>query len=84
MHGKFLVNMEKALNLCKLFWERPHSHNFYQNILLSLLYFIIAAINLFSSVQFSHVWLFATPWTASRQASLSITNSQGLLKLMFI
>ena len=55
MHDKFLVNMEKALNLCKLFWERPHSHNFYQNILLSLLYFIIAAINLFSSVQFSSV-----------------------------
>ena len=32
----------------------------------------------------SHVWLFATPWTAARQASLSITNSQGLLKLMSI
>ena len=34
--------------------------------------------------QFSHVWLFATPWTATRQASLSITNSWSLLKLMFI
>ena len=29
-------------------------------------------------------WLFATPWTAARQASLSITNSQSLLKLMSI
>ena len=30
----------------------------------------------FSSVQsLSHVWLFATPWTAAHQASLSITNS---------
>ena len=39
----------------------------------------------FSSVQLlSHVRLFATPWTASRQASLSITNSQSLLKLMSI
>ena len=39
----------------------------------------------FSSVQsFSHVHLFATPWTAARQASLSITNSQSLLKLMSI
>ena len=39
----------------------------------------------FHSVQLlSHVWLFATPWTAARQASLSITNSQSLLKLMFI
>ena len=39
----------------------------------------------FSSVQMlSHVQLFATPWTAARQASLSITNSQSLLKLMSI
>ena len=39
----------------------------------------------FSSVELpSHVWLFATPWTAARQASLSITNSQSLLKLMSI
>ena len=40
---------------------------------------------LISSVQsLSHVWLFATPWTAARQASLAITNSQSLLKLMSI
>ena len=32
----------------------------------------------------SCVQLFATPWTAARQASLSITNSQSLLKLMSI
>ena len=39
----------------------------------------------FSSVQLlSHVWLFATPWTAARQASLSITNSLSLPKLMSI
>ena len=38
-----------------------------------------------SSVQLlSHFQLFATPWTAARQASLSITNSRSLLKLMFI
>ena len=37
---------------------------------------------MFSSVQFSHVRLFATPWTAARQAFLSFTNSQSLLKLM--
>ena len=35
-----------------------------------------------SSVQFSCVWLFATPWTAAHQASLSIINSQSLLKPM--
>ena len=39
----------------------------------------------FSSVQSpSHVQHFATPWTAARQASLSITNSRNLPKLMFI
>ena len=39
----------------------------------------------FSSVQsFSLVWLFVTPRTAARQASLSVTNSQSLLKLMSI
>ena len=32
----------------------------------------------------SRVQLFATPWTAARQASLSITNSQRLLKFMSI
>ena len=37
----------------------------------------------FSSVQsLSHVWLFPTPWTTARQASLAITNSRSLLKLM--
>ena len=39
----------------------------------------------FSSVQsLRRVWLFATPWTAAHQASLSITNSHSLLKLMSI
>ena len=44
----------------------------------------------FSSLQsslvqsLSHVRLFVTPWTAAYQASLSITNSQNLLKLMSI
>ena len=40
-------------------------------------------LSLFSSVQsLSRVWLFAAPWIAAHQASLSITNSQSLLKLM--
>ena len=42
-------------------------------------------IELFSSVQsLSRVQLFATPWTVAGQASLSITNSQSLLKFMSI
>ena len=40
---------------------------------------------MFSSVQsLSHVWLFVTPWTAAQQASLSITNSWSLPKLIYI
>ena len=39
----------------------------------------------FSSVHsLSRIWLFASPWTAAHQASLSINNSQSLLKLMSI
>ena len=39
--------------------------------------------NNFQSVQsLSHVRLFVTPWTAARQASLSITNTRNLLKLV--
>ena len=39
----------------------------------------------FSSVQLlSCVWLLETPWNAARQASMSFTNSQSLLKLMSI
>ena len=39
----------------------------------------------FSSVQsLSRVWLFATPWIAARQTSLSITNSWSSPRLMFI
>ena len=42
-------------------------------------------LNEFSSVQLLRcVWLFATPWIAARQASLSITISRSSLKLKFI
>ena len=44
-----------------------------------------ANIQGFNSVQWlSHVRLFAVPWIAAHQASLSITNSRSLLKLMSI
>ena len=41
--------------------------NFFFNVVVQLL---------------GHVWLFATPWTAARQAPLSFTISRSLLKLM--
>ena len=43
------------------------------------MYFLVQSIQ-----SLSHVQLFATPWTAACQPSLSITNSQSLLKLMCI
>ena len=43
-----------------------------------------ARINISSIQLLSRVQLFATPWTAARQASLSISNSQILLKLISI
>ena len=56
-------------------------------ILLKLCSFVTKMCSFvqFSSVQsLSHVWFFVTPWTAACQASLSITSSQSLLKLMSI
>ena len=45
--------------------------------------FEVSFLAQFSSVA-HHGWLFATPWTAACQASLSITNSWSLFKLMSI
>ena len=53
-------------------------------ICATLCMFLVVLIQ-FSTVQsLSRVWLFVTPWTATHQASLSITNSQSLLKLLSI
>ena len=54
------------------------------------LYHLLGLLSIHFNIQFSsvhslsRVWLFATPWIAARQASLSITNSQSSLKLMSI
>ena len=57
------------------------------SILLFLAHFTLSLrdFSTFSSVQsLSHDWLFATPWIAACQASVSITDSQSSLKLMSI
>ena len=57
-----------------MFWFSIHAVTNYHKLLTA-----------FSSVQsLSYVQLFATPWTAVRQASGSITNFQSLLKLLSI
>ena len=59
--------------------------NLSQNQQISKYDFICYLNSHFSSVQsLSHDWLFATPWTAAHQASLSITNSQSPPKPMSI
>ena len=52
------------------------------NILYINIYVISVQFSPFQSL--SRVRLFATPWIAARQASLSITNSRSSLRLMFI
>ena len=52
---------------------------------MDILFLTILSKVIVSSVySLSRVWLFVTPWSAARQASLSITSSQSLLKLMSI
>ena len=51
---------------------------------LQEIHFNIYALMSKSTVQFSRVWLFVTPWTEACQASLSITNSQSFLRVMSI
>ena len=71
-------------------YQKPHEgkRSYYRNHFAS--YFPVGhpkgwCLNQLSSVQsLSRVWLFVTPWIAARQASLSITNSRSLLKLMSI
>ena len=46
--------------------------------------YVVVTVQLSSVQSLSHVRLFATPWTTAHQASLSITNSLSLLKLMSI
>ena len=65
-----------------LLWcSNINSHLFKGSFLLKLQYNNVCSFLVHS---LSHVQLFPTSWTAAHQASLSITNSQSLLKLMFI
>ena len=66
-------------------WNIPETKFMTYYLVVVIVNFVCQLDWAFSSVQsLSRVWLFVTPWTAARQASLSITNSQSLLKLMSI
>ena len=64
-------------------WEISKNVDFLECFNLNEYQFYVDIVT--SSVQsLSHVWLFETPWTVAHQASLSITNSWSLLKLMYL
>ena len=69
---KCLGKMEKALHFYEIFWERDYIH-------IAFIPVVVDVVQLLSPVP-----LFATPWTAVRQAHLSFTIFQSLLKLMSI
>ena len=75
--GKYLLGVNK--NLSSIYHDTIWGINCITKTLSGVLYLIIQ----FSSVAQSCPTL-VTPWTAARQASLSIINSQSLLKLMSI
>ena len=76
--------MERLFSVSSLFPIKVVS-SAYLKLFVFFLAILIPACDSFSSVQsLSHVLLFATPWTAVRQAFLSFTISQSLLKLMSI
>ena len=77
LQGKFQLQTASYVSLCPLSIRLNARHSCVMEIMLELFQS--------SSVQsLSHVWLSATPWPAARQASLSITNSRSLLKIMAI
>ena len=66
--------------MCSLLKKRERDGPFVST--QGLLWWCSFGLNVSSVQSLSHVWLFATPWTAAHQAFLSITNSQSLLKLV--
>ena len=67
------------------YWNNIIWIQFYIALFYNCSRILNSCISCFSSVQsLSHVQLFETPFTAAHQASLSITNSQSLLKLISI
>ena len=74
-----MLGHKTSLSKLKKITENDSTYKWYHIV------FAFLCLTYFSSVQsLSLVQLIVTPWTAARQASQSITNSQTLLKLMSI
>ena len=88
----YTCNHTEITILYYIFWLNTISYYFIRfsmafiiTILRKTYFLLLHYIVMHQSVQsLSHVGLFVTPWTAAHQASLSITNSQSLLKIMSI
>ena len=76
LQGIFLTQISNPYLLCLLCWQVGSLLLAPPVDVLQWAYFVVQSL--------SCVWLFATPWTATLQASLSFTVSQSLLKLMSI
>ena len=72
----FILEMKKIFRMCQRIAQEPISDECYSQELTRL-------VTPGSVQKLSHVRFFATPLTVAHQASLSITNSQSLIKLMF-
>ena len=86
----YLLDLAKYLSLLSMLSLMSGFHSVWfpycivgSDLLIFCWRFLHVYLSRISSVQsLSRIRLFATPWTAARQASLSITNSWSLLKLM--
>ena len=85
VHGTLQARIQEwvAISFSRAFsWPRDWSCIFYVSSIGTSATWEALTVTQFSSVQLSHVRLFAAPWTAAHQTSLSFTISQSLLKLM--
>ena len=82
---KILLSLDLSHNMVGSFVLLQHLFRLFIKLKISSICCVPAPMLVLSSVQsLSHVQLFATLWAAAQQASLSITNSWSLLKLMSI
>ena len=80
-----IINLQCCLHFSDVQQGYLHTHTHTHTHTHIILFQILFLFRLFSSVQsLSCVWLFATPWIAAHQASLSITNCWSLPKPMSI
>ena len=86
--GSWSHHCDRGQRIWKLHRSRSEQHNIL--LVIKMIIFGVGIPLSFSSVQYSsaqllsRALLFATSWTAAHEDSLSISNYQSLLKLMFI